>query len=105
MLSRAQSPRPSSRKWVCSAPIPGGRQPRSSDDYIDVYAVPAGATVIMATDGFPVVHPTLKASEQALKALITRDPAAIDELWPIGKPIKPGANAPDDRAYVRFNVR
>jgi hypothetical protein len=82
--------------------INGHRVPKA---YVEVYGIPVGATVIMTTDGFPIVHPTLMESEQALTELMRRDPAAIGELWPMGKSTKPGAKAPDDRAYLRFNLQ
>lgn len=75
------------------------------DEYIEVFPLPAGSTVIITTDGYPVVNPTLAETEDALTALVQRDPAAIGEMWSMGKPAKSGANAPDDRAYVRFVIR
>jgi len=50
------------------------------------------------------VMPTLSETEAALARLIRDDPAAIGDLWPIGKSTKPGSNAPDDRAYLRLVV-
>ncbi|MEM9516201.1 MAG: hypothetical protein AAGA42_15230 [Actinomycetota bacterium] len=74
------------------------------DEYVEVYPVPVGSTVIMTTDGFPTVHRTLAESEDELAGLVERDPPAIAEMWSMGKPAKPGANAPDDRAYIRFTL-
>lgn len=78
---------------------------RVPDEYIEIMSLPEGPTeVILASDGFPVLLPTLQQSEIALADLIQRDPAAIDELWAISKSTRPGANAPDDRAYLRLVV-
>lgn len=78
---------------------------RVPDDYLEVLTIPASPTeVIITSDGFPVVAATLQESEAALRALIERDPAAVGELWSVGKSTKSGANAPDDRAYLRFEI-
>jgi glycerophosphoryl diester phosphodiesterase len=82
--------------------VNGGQVP---DDHIEVFPIPAGATeVILTSDGYPVVLPTLRESESALTELVRRDPAAIGELWSIGKSSTADSNAPDDRAYLRFIV-
>lgn len=78
---------------------------RVPDEYIDVIPIPHGATeVIITTDGYPTVLPTLLETEAALTRMSQRDPASIDEMWSIGKSLKAGSNAPDDRAYLRFSV-
>jgi len=74
-------------------------------EYIEVFSLPDEPTeVILASDGYTVVMPTLSETEAALARLIRDDPAAIGDLWPIGKSTKPGSNAPDDRAYLRLVV-
>jgi len=76
---------------------------RVPDDFVEVLPIPAGPTeVVITSDGFPVVLPTLRESEARLAEMIRNDPAATDALWAIGKSTKPGANAPDDRAYLRL---
>ncbi|MGI9603962.1 MAG: hypothetical protein ACR2QE_18920 [Acidimicrobiales bacterium] len=76
---------------------------RVPDEYLEVLSVPSGPTeIIITSDGYPDVRSTLRASEARLFELVDQDPASIGELWPIGKSTKPGANAPDDRAYLRF---
>lgn len=78
---------------------------RVPDEYIDVIPIPHGASeVIITSDGYPTVLPTLLETEAALTRMVQRDPAAIDEMWLIGKSNKAGSNAPDDRAYLRFSV-
>jgi len=78
---------------------------RVPDEYLEIIAIPETATeVVLASDGYPEVRGSLAATEAALRALIERDPAAMSEMWAMGKPMKPGANAPDDRAYLRLTV-
>lgn len=75
------------------------------DDYLEVMPIPDGPMeVVITSDGYPVVHSTLSESEATLAGMVARDPAGIGELWSVGKSTKPGANAPDDRAYLRFVV-
>ena len=76
------------------------------DEYLEVFPIPSGTNqVVITSDGFPVVGPSLRESERALSELVQRDPAAVGDLWSIGKSCKPGSNAPDDRAYLRLRVR
>lgn len=82
--------------------INGGRVP---SEFIEVFPIPdRPAEVILTSDGYPVVLPTLGETEATLARLIRDDPAAIGELWPIGKSTRPGSNAPDDRAYLRVRL-
>lgn len=75
------------------------------DEYLEVFPLATQPTeVILASDGYPVVHSTLGESEETLANLMSEDPASIDQLWVMGKPTRPGANAPDDRAYLRLLV-
>ncbi len=78
---------------------------RVPDEYIEVMSIPkGGAEIIIASDGYLAVLSTLAETEAQLRLMMQRDPAAIGELWPIGKSTRSGANAPDDRAYLRFTV-
>lgn len=73
------------------------------DRFVEVF--PLGSDVrevVLASDGFPDPKPTLKDSEARLRNLLDIDPAAIDELWAVGKSLRPGANSVDDRAYLRL---
>ena len=71
------------------------------DQHIEVFAVPPGACrVVLTSDGYPTPHPTLAESEAHLARLMASDPAAIGDLWFMGKCLKPGNNAMDDRAFV-----
>ncbi len=76
---------------------------RVPDEYIEVLPIPKESTqVILTSDGYPTVLGTLNETETALAEMVKQDPLAVGELWAMGKPMKPGANAPDDRAYLRF---
>jgi len=52
------------------------------------------------SDGFPDPLPTLDESETRLQEHLEIDPAAVAELWSVGKALRPGANSVDDRAYL-----
>ncbi len=60
--------------------------------------------VVMASDGFPDLCPTLNESESRLRWLLKTDPGAVAELWTVGKALRPGANSVDDRAYLRLST-
>lgn len=72
--------------------------------FIDVFSVPDGVDVTLTSDGYPVLAGTLTESEARLHAAIHQDPACIDELRGMGKPMRPGYNAPDDRSYVQVHI-
>jgi hypothetical protein len=76
---------------------------RVPDQFVEVFPTPTGVQeVVMASDGFPDLRTTLQASEVRLRELLEIDPAAIAELWAVGKALRPGANSVDDRAYLRL---
>ncbi len=73
------------------------------DDLIEVIPIPATThEVVLTSDGYLEPAMSLARSESRLKELVKADPAAVDELWRIGKPFRAGFNAPDDRAYLRI---
>jgi len=74
------------------------------DQFVEVFPLALQVDeVVLASDGFPDLRPTLDESETRLQALLERDPAAIAELWSVGKALRPGANSVDDRAYLRLS--
>lgn len=78
---------------------------RVPDEYIEVIPIPKrGAEVVIASDGYLTVLPTLAETEARLRQMIRKDPAAIGEHWSIGKSTRSSARAPDDRAYLRFTI-
>lgn len=73
------------------------------DQFVEVFPLTADVgQVVLASDGFPDLCATLADSEARLRQLLEIDPAAIGELWSIGKALRPGANSVDDRAYLRI---
>ena len=59
--------------------------------------------VVLATDGYPFLHPTLEASEAALAAQLRDDPLCIHHFLAT-KGLMQGNVSFDDRAYVRFCI-
>lgn len=73
------------------------------DEFVEVIEIaPDVRELVMTSDGYPVPGSTLADSEAELARLLAVDPAAVDELWRMGKALRPGAHGPDDRAYVRL---
>jgi hypothetical protein len=81
---------------------------------IDGQAVPASllivhkvpddvSQIVIASDGYPRIQPTLLGSEQVLARLLAIDPLCIEELRGT-KGVLPGARSFDDRAYLRLMV-
>jgi hypothetical protein len=85
-------------EWAYSA-INGSMVP---PDLVAVYHIPLGVTeLILASDGYPHVLPTLEASEQKLIQLLASDPLCIGPLRGT-KAVTPGNISFDDRAYLRL---
>ena len=63
--------------------------------------VPAGAAVVLASDGYPVLCATLAESEAKLAALIKEDPLCF-RANRTTKGILPGNCSFDDRSFVKF---
>lgn len=57
--------------------------------------------IVLASDGYPTLLPTLAESEQALAALLADDPLCIGNFRAT-KGLMQGNASFDDRAYVRF---
>ena len=70
---------------------------------VKVVPVPPGHEVVMATDGYPFLLPTLTESEAALARLIATDPLCISEYLAT-KGVMEGNVSFDDRAYVRLEL-
>ena len=59
--------------------------------------------IVLATDGYPFLCPTLAESEKKLKEQKENDPLNIGE-FKATKGFTPGNNSFDDRTYIRFTV-
>jgi hypothetical protein len=71
---------------------------------ITIHKVPDNVTqLVIASDGYPRILPTLSASEEMLTRLLTIDPLCIDEIRGT-KGITPGNKSFDDRAYLRLTL-
>lgn len=65
--------------------------------------VDPGDDIVLASDGYPFLEPTLDQSERALAELKASDPHLISH-FPTTKGFEPGLDSFDDRAYLRFTV-
>ncbi len=59
--------------------------------------------IVLASDGYPFLEPTLAASEERLDWQRTNDPLCIG-TFKATKAFAEGNNSFDDRAYIRFRV-
>ena len=69
-------------------------------DYIQTYPVQEGETVILATDGYPSLHSTLRESEESLRRILVEDPLCLFE-YKGTKGLSAGNTSFDDRTYWR----
>lgn len=58
-------------------------------------------SIVLASDGYPELLPTLKQSEEALEKVIKEDPLMY-RMYPSTKGLQKGNLSFDDRAYIRF---
>jgi hypothetical protein len=59
--------------------------------------------LVLASDGYPRILPTLAQTEENLKVLMARDPLCMGPLAGT-KGLRPGAAGYDDRAYMRIEL-
>lgn len=69
--------------------------------YADV--IQGNTDIILATDGYPRLYPTLKKTEDYLQKCLETDPLFI-RLNPMTKGWIEGTESFDDRAYIRFKI-
>ena len=60
--------------------------------------------IVLASDGFPFLYPTLEESEAALQHQRKEDPLNIGPHFQATKAFHPDNNSFDDRTYIRFRV-
>ncbi len=72
-------------------------------EMIDVFEVPVGGEVVLASDGYVNPQATLESSEQLVEELNRTDPLCIGPP-PGTKGIMPGHGSFDDRTYVRVRM-
>ncbi|MCI8433198.1 MAG: hypothetical protein HFH83_08435 [Lachnospiraceae bacterium] len=73
------------------------------ESMIKCYSVTEGDTVILASDGYPVLRKTLKECENELDYIRQNDPMCF-RLFRSTKGIKQGNASFDDRAFCKFIV-
>ena len=61
-------------------------------------------TIVLATDGYPFLRPTLAESEVLLDEQRRNDPLNIGPAFMATKAFIPSNNSFDDRAYIRFTI-
>ncbi len=69
--------------------------------FIEISAAEPGAELVLATDGYPDLMPTLAESEEWLARDLAEDPLRIGR-HKTTKAVTPGHASFDDRAYVRL---
>ncbi len=75
------------------------------EKFIQVFNLPDNLEeLVLTSDGYPVVHDNLEASEAALAQIIARDPFCIDENC-TSKGLMLGQCSFDDRTYLRLKLQ
>jgi glycerophosphoryl diester phosphodiesterase len=76
----------------------------TSPPALSLLSIPKGTTdVVLSSDGYPRIFPTLHESEAYLERSLAVDPLRIAE-HPSTKGIAPGAVSYDDRTYLRISI-
>jgi hypothetical protein len=71
--------------------------------FIETTPIKPGEEVVLATDGYPRLLPTLRETEDALAQDLLRDPLRIGQ-HKATKAVAPGQTSFDDRAFLRFRA-
>ncbi len=74
-----------------------------NEKYIKIYKVLEGDNVVLASDGYPKLFPTLDESEKYLEYILKTDPLSIGENMQTKLMVK-GNLSFDDRSYLSFTV-
>lgn len=80
--------------------IDGREVPRR---FQEVWSVSEAGEIVLASDGYPVLKPTLEQTEAELADELALDPLRIGR-HPATKGLAPGLKSFDDRAYLRIGV-
>ncbi len=70
---------------------------------LKTYSVKKDDEIVLASDGYPVLKPTLKESEEELEKILLDDPLCFQQ-FKATKGVKSGNISFDDRTYCRFIV-
>lgn len=72
-------------------------------DRIRIYQINDGDQIVLASDGYPSLRPTLASSEKILQKTLEEDPLCCRE-YKSTKGYQPNNRSFDDRTYIRFTV-
>lgn len=91
------------REGVRVVPLKMKQASNDIETYLEEHSKPISSPyeVVLASDGYPFLKPTLAESEEALAKQITNDPQNI-KYFIATKGIVEGNQSFDDRTYVRF---
>lgn len=73
------------------------------DKYVEIFDAAGAQEIVLASDGYPEVLPTLKETEERLDEILKEDPLMY-RLHPQVKGVKKGNVSFDDRSYIRFRA-
>ena len=73
------------------------------EEYIKIEKTKKGQTIILSSDGYPCLFPTLELTEKNLIKLLNKDPLCIEELLGT-KGVLPQNESYDDRTYLRLTT-
>lgn len=71
---------------------------------IIIRKVPDKSSIVLASDGYPVLKETLAESERELSEILKKDPLCYKEYCST-KGLKKGNVSFDDRSYIRFSLK
>lgn len=102
------------RTFITGELIESCREQNISYSVIDGFAIPQDKIriinvddscheIILASDGYPILKPTLQESEDALHRQLTEDPLCID-TFKATKGLMQGNISFDDRSYIRVQI-
>jgi len=75
------------------------------EPYVEIFPLHVGDEIALASDGYLGPRKTLSDAESELARLVRADPLSVGPLWEMGKSLADGADAPDDRTYVRIRLK
>jgi|BioPla2DNA2_1021312.scaffolds.fasta_scaffold08240_4 hypothetical protein len=76
------------------------------DHYESIIVVELGSgskEIVLASDGYPCLHPTLEESEVKLRQVLQKDPLLYTE-YRATKGLNPAYSSFDDRSYLRIRI-
>lgn len=73
------------------------------EKFVEIHDTSKASEIILASDGYPEIFPTLEETEKALQNVILQDPLMYN-LHPQVKGVRVHNVSFDDRTYVRFKI-